>query len=83
MFERGKCKMIKAATVFIVIGMIVGIWLIFPLIVGAVTLSKIEEAKSRKDVEGWAVATIFLCSLIGGLLLLNCEDDAFKKYNNE
>ena len=65
------------AKVFIIIGMVVGFWMILPLIFGGVTLSKMKTATSAQDVKVCGILDIFFCSLIGGILLLCCKDEDF------
>ena len=71
----------KAAEVFIIIGMILGCLGIIPLIVGSIALTKIGEAECKEDLTGIAVLTFFLCSPIGGILMLCLSDDDF--YDDE
>ena len=66
-----------AAKVFIIIGMIVGFWMILPLIFGGITLSKMKTATSKSDLTVWAILTLLFCNMIGGILLLCCKDEDF------
>ena len=66
-----------AGKVFIIIGMIVGFWMILPLIIGGITLSKLKTATCAEDIKVWALVDIFFCSLLGGILLLCCKDEDF------
>ncbi len=65
-----------AAKIFIVLGMIFFCWLIFPVILGIFALAKLETAKRPEELRGWGIATLFLVSLVGGILMLaiNQED---------
>lgn len=63
-----------AAKVFIIIGMILQFWLIFPLIFGGIALS---QMKTRKPSTGISVCVLFLCSLIGGILLLASKEEDY------
>ncbi len=66
-----------AAKVFIIIGMVVGFWMILPLIFGGITLSKMKTATKKDDLTTWAVLTLLFCSLLGGIFLLCCKDEDF------
>lgn len=57
--------------VFIIIGMILGGWLIFPLIVGCIVLSKFENAKDIKELKVISIICLLFCSLVGGILMLS------------
>lgn len=57
--------------VFIIVGMILGGWLIFPLIVGCVVLSKFENAKDIKELKVISIICLLFCSLVGGILMLS------------
>ncbi len=63
-----------AAKVFIILSMIVLFWCIFPLIVGAIALKRLETAKTKNDLVGIGVVTLLFCSFIGGILML-CIDE--------
>ncbi len=63
-----------AAKVFIWIGMIVQFFLIYPIVIGSLALKKINNVKSAKELQDWGIATIFLCSFIGGIFMLNIKD---------
>lgn len=71
-----------AAKVFIIIGMIIGAIGILPLIFGGITLSKMKQATCKSDITTWAILTLLFCSLIGGILLLCCNDEDFATENN-
>lgn len=59
-----------AAKIFLIIGMVFGFFLIFPLIIGLIAIKKIDEAKKQDDLVLWAILSIFLVSPIGGILML-------------
>ena len=59
-----------AAKIFIWIGMILQFFLIYPIIVGIIALRKIDDAYSASELKGIGVATLFLCSVLGGILML-------------
>lgn len=66
-----------AAKVFIIIGMIVGFWMILPLIFGGITLSKMKTATKKDDITTWAVLSLLFCSLLGGIFLLCTKDEDY------
>ena len=63
-----------AAKVFIIIGMIVGFWMILPLIFGGIALS---QMKTQKPSTGLSVCVLLFCSLIGGILLLVSKEEDY------
>lgn len=65
----------QAAKVFIWIGMISQCILIFPIIFGILALKKINSASSKKDLQTLGFLTIFFCSTIGGIFMLNIKED--------
>lgn len=67
-----------AAKVFIILGMIVGCWMIVPLIVGGFALSKLNKATSKSDLTVNAVLVLLFCNLIGGILMLCLSDEDLK-----
>lgn len=60
----------SAAKVFIWIGMISGAIAIFPLVIGILALKKLDEAKTKDELTGWAIATVICCSTLGGIFML-------------
>mgnify|MGYP007022031768 CR=1 FL=1 len=60
-----------AAKVFI---MIVGFWMILPLIFGGIALS---QMKTQKPSTGISVCVLLFCSLIGGILLLVSKEEDY------
>lgn len=67
-----------AAKVFIILSMIVGFWMILPLIFGGITLSKLNKATKASDLTVWGILDIFFCGLIGGILVLCLKDEDLK-----
>ena len=73
-----------AAKVFIWIGLIGGAIFIFPLIIGIFALNKIDTATSKNDLVGMGVATLLLCSTLGGIFMLLITDEELNNtYNNK
>lgn len=68
------------AKVFIILGMIFGFYMIFPIVLGAIALKKLKTAQSKADFgTGWSVAVLILVNLIAGILLLVMKDEDFKQ----
>ncbi len=59
-----------AAKVFIIIGMVIGFWMILPLIFGGLAISKINSATQKEELVGFGVCALLFCSMIGGILML-------------
>lgn len=76
--ERGK-YMKQAAKIFLIIGMVIRAITIIPLILGIVTLKRLDEAKS-KDELGIAlpILSIFFVNLIAGIIMLCMKDEDFQ-----
>ena len=64
--------MLKAARIFIIIGMILGCWYIFPIIFGAIALKKL---KNNEMTTGWKVLVLIFVSVIGGIFLLCSHEE--------
>ncbi len=58
-----------AAKVFIILGMIFGFFMIFPIVIGIFALKKLEEGK-KEELLLWSILTLFLCSFLGGIFML-------------
>ena len=67
------------AKVFIILGMIVGCWTIFPIIVGIFALKKLNTAKTKSDLTAMGVVTLLFCNLIGGILMLCISEEELAK----
>ena len=65
-----------AAKIFIWIGMILQFFLIYPIIIGIIALRKIDDAYSSSELKGIGVATLFLCSVLGGIFMLCMSDSS-------
>lgn len=68
----------KAAKVFIWIGMICEFFLIFPIIVGIMSLKKIDNAISRAELQDFGIITLLFCSTLGGIFMLLMQDSDCK-----
>ena len=65
----------KAAKVFLIIGMIGGGYLIFPIILGIFALRRLNRAKSSEDLKVWGILSIFFVSTLGGIFMLCVKDE--------
>ena len=63
-----------AAKVFIIIGIIVGFITIIAPIVGFIALN---QMKTQKPSTAVCVLVLLFCNLIGGILLLMCDESEF------
>ncbi len=68
-----------ASKIFIILGMIVEFWLIIPLIVGILALSKINSATSKNDLTATGIFTILFCSVLGGIFMLCIPEEELAK----
>jgi Sec-independent protein secretion pathway component TatC len=69
-----------AAKVFIILGMIFGFYMIFPIVLGAIALKKLKAANCKADFStGWSIVVLLLVNLIAGILLLVMKDEDFQK----
>ena len=59
-----------AAKVFIIIGIVLTFWLIYPLVLGFIALNKIDEARDKSELQTWGIITLILVSQLGGLFML-------------
>lgn len=59
-----------AAKIFVIVGMVLGAWGIFPLLIGIFALDKLDTATDVKDIKGWGVAVLILVNLIAGIIML-------------
>ena len=62
--------MYTAARVFIIISMVFGAFLIYPLVLGFMALDKLKTAKDPKDLTVLAILVLIFSSLIAGILML-------------
>lgn len=67
-----------AAKIFIIIGMVLQFYLVYPLIVGTIALNKLKLAQEKKNLTTIGIISIFLCSIIGGILILSIDEKDFK-----
>lgn len=68
------------AKVFIILGMIFQCYMIFPVILGAIALSKMKKATCKADFgTGWAIVTLIFVNIIAGIILLVMKDEDYAK----
>lgn len=60
----------KAAKIFIILGMVVGCYMIVPIIVGIFALKKLNTATTKSELTVMAIVTLLFCGMIGGILML-------------
>ena len=60
--------------VFIWMGMIVQFFLIFPIIIGALALKKLETAQTKEELTGMGVAVLLLVNLVAGILMFTISN---------
>ena len=68
-----------AAKVFIIIGMIIGFWMILPIIFGALSLGKINSATQKSELIGLGICTLIFCSVLGGIFMLCIPEEQLNK----
>ncbi len=67
----------KTAKIFIVIGIVLGLPLIFPAVVGGIALNKLKKATCKDDIKLISILTLLLCNIIGGILMLCLKESDF------
>ena len=65
----------KTAKVFIIIGMIVGFWMVVPIIIGAKNLKRIANDEPL-TVGSKVIILLFVSTIAGIILLCDRSDDA-------
>lgn len=79
----GSVKYPTIIKVFIIIGMIVGAPLVYPVILGAMTLSKMDDVKDDVEITTtWRIIVLLFVSLVGGILLLCMKPKQINAKNN-
>lgn len=63
-----------AAKIFIIIGMVVGFWMILPLIFGGIALS---QMKTKKPSLAMSICVLIFCSVLGGVFLLLSKSEDY------
>ena len=70
----------KAAKVFLILGMVLTFYLIFPVVLGCITINKINDAKSTEELKKWGVLSIIFVSVLGGIFTLCIRDYELANY---
>ena len=79
----GSVKYPSIIKVFIIIGMIIGAPLVYPVILGAMTLSKMDNVKDDAEITTtWRIIVLLFVSLVGGILLLCMKPKQVATENN-
>ena len=60
----------KAAKVFLIIGMILQFYLVFPIIVGINAIKRLNNALTVDELKGYGIASIICVSVLGGIFML-------------
>ena len=72
-----------AAKVMIIISMVFGCWLVFPIVFGILALIKLDEVKNKDDLLVWAILSLFLVNIVAGIIMLCMSDEDLKENNKE
>lgn len=67
--------MSTAIKVTIIIGMVVGFWMVLPIIFGAIALN--DMSNGRRPSTTMSILVLLFCSWIAGVLLLAAKDEDF------
>ena len=63
------------AKVFIIIGMVLGFYMIYPIILGYFALKNLKTATKADDLRVWGILTIIFVSTLGGIFMLLIKDE--------
>ncbi|MDD7316902.1 MAG: hypothetical protein PUG55_05690 [Bacillales bacterium] len=69
--------------IFIATGVLLLLFLIAIIIVGCISLKKIENAKTKSELIPWAIVSIFFLSDIGGVLLLCSKQKVVEEIDSQ
>ena len=64
-----------AAKVFLILGIILQCYLIYPIILGIFAYKAIDHAKSKNELLTWGILSLVLVSLLGGLFMILIPDN--------
>lgn len=67
-----------ASKVFLIIGMVFGAVLIFPIVLGILAYQKLDEAKNQEEIQLWAILSLLFVNIIAGILMLCLNDKDFE-----
>ena len=65
----------KITKILIIVGMVVSWFLIYPVVLGICAIKKLETAKFKNDLVGWAVITLVFVNPVAGILMLTLRDE--------
>lgn len=66
----------KSATkAFIIVGMIFGWYLIFPVVLGAIALKNLKSATNASELKLWGALCLVFVNVVAGVLLLCMTDE--------
>lgn len=74
--------MLKNIKIFIIIGMILTFYLVFPIVLGIIVIKKINSSNSVNELRSWSFITLFFISVIAGVLMLNLREEDFIDKSN-
>ena len=60
----------KAATVFLIIGMVLTCYMVFPVVIGALAIKHLNKAKTTDELKVWGILSVFFVSTLGGVFML-------------
>lgn len=79
---QNKSSKFTAAKIFIIIGMIFQFFLIFPIIVGAIALSKLDKVTKKEDLTTMGILVLLFCNLIAGIIILTITNEDLGRKEN-
>lgn len=60
----------KAARIFLIIGMVLTFYLVFPVVFGIIAIRKLDYGATKEELTLWGVLSVFFVSTLGGMLML-------------
>lgn len=74
--------MLRIAKAFIILGMICGFFLIFPFVIGLLTLKKMKKATKIDELQLYGILNIIFVSAVSGILLLVAKQEDLDECNH-
>ncbi len=68
-----------AAKVFTILTMVFTFFLIYPIVLGIITLNKLENAKTAKELTTIGIIDIFFMGTITGVLIILIKDEDLRE----
>lgn len=56
--------------VFLIIGMVLTFYLIFPIVLGVMTIKKIHSSNDPEEIRNWGIISLIFVNFVGGVLIL-------------